>query len=100
MGCIRHVKRAAKELRKQITPTIMQTSAQLCKGFALQIADGDLTKAEAHETGRRALAALHGIKKTTAGVAMDMAYQATVKLGAKLEEMGEDDSGTETDPLE
>lgn len=100
MGCIAGLRKAAKSLRKEITPIVMQTAGALVKGFAGRIEDGKLTKAEAHETGRECLAAAFQIRKTAAGVAMDLAYEATMKLGERIEDLGTDDSGQEPDPLE
>ena len=99
MGCIRGLKGAVKSIRLELTPAIMRTAGIVVTNLGVRIADGKLTKEEARETGADCLKLVFGVTTAAAEMAITTAVRAINRFGVEVEELGEDDTGEETEDL-
>jgi len=80
MGCIKGLKKAAKAIRRELTPIIMEAAGNVVVNAGVRIADGEWSKDDARKTGQEALQLVYGIGGTAAGVAIELAHEAVNKL--------------------
>jgi hypothetical protein len=93
MGCVKGLKKVAKQFREELTPRIMAHAAELVAGLGTKIADGRLSKVEARMVASEALSALHGISLGAAEIATTLAVRAINEHDLGASDLAKDDTG-------